>query len=372
MYNPALIYPFHNMLHKGRKIRHLLSCVMTNRLASVSLLPHSYFTLGDGDSLRYAVFSPSPDPRGTVLVVPGAREFIEKKYAECVKPLIERGYRVIVVELRGQGLSSRFLGGDLRQRNHIDDFSTYLNDLRAFYKGIVLPSLAGPLIAHGHSLGAHILLRWLAEDNPSEIKGAFVTAPMVSYSGMVAHMAFYGLTWANVRLLGEEKNYAPMQHDFGGEDVAFEDNQLTHDEARFRVMEEYFCAYPDLTTGGVTWGWMLAALQSMAATHAWPYLAHIKAPILSLTGNQDTITPPIEIGPFLNMIPHVRTYTIPGARHDLLNETDDICARAWARIDDFLGVTMGTERRSPKILYLHRVKRPEDLRAQERRILPTD
>ncbi len=314
-----------------------LAFARTQPLSSPSydLLPHSFFTLPGGERLRYAQFAPSPLIKGTILIVPGGREFIEKKHAELCQPLLDMGYRLIVYEPRGQGLSTRDLKDEKRQRVHIDDFDTHIDDLRAFYAGVVLPGLVKPLIVHGHSLGAHVLLRWLAEDKP-EVAGAFLTAPMTAFSGMAAQMMTYGLSWISTHLFDNGTNYAPMQHDFGGNDLVFENNPLTHDEARFRLMENYFAAHPELVTGGVTWGWMLAALKSMSKANTWPYLANIDIPVLCLTGDQDIVTPYTETMPFLNMIPHVRTRVITGARHDLLSETDDIRAAAWQQISDFL------------------------------------
>ncbi len=302
---------------------------------SFDLVPHFYFTLPDGNRLRYAQFAPSPIIKGTVLVLPGGREFIEKKYAELGPALLDRGYRVIICEPRGQGLSSRFFTGAMRQRVHIEDFDTHIDDLRAFYKAVVQPGLTRPLIVHGHSLGAHMLLRWMAEDRP-QVAGAFLTAPMLAFSGMAAQAMTYGLSWISTRLLSHDANYAPMQHDFGGSDLVFENNPLTHDEGRFRTIENYFAAHPDLVTGGVTWGWMLAALKSMSTANTWPYLAAIDMPVLCLMGDQDIVTPYAEIFPYLNMIPRVHTRMITGARHDLLNEADKQRVEAWRHIDAFL------------------------------------
>jgi lysophospholipase len=309
------------------------------------LLPHFFFPLKDGGRLRYAQFAPSPKPQGTVLIVPGAREFVEKKYFECGRRLLMKGFRVVIYEPRGQGLSSRFLDGEMYQRNHIEDFSTHIEDLRAFCASVVFPGLAEPLIVHGHSLGAHILLRWLAEDRPQKVAGAFVTAPMLALSGMGAQMAGYGLCWTSVSLLGNNTSYVPMQHDFGGDDLIFENNPLTQDEERFRLLANYFLAHPKLAAGGVTWGWLLAALSSMNTTQTWPYLAGVDVPVLSLTGDDDPVTPPSEITPFLNMIPRVRTHVIPGARHDLLNETEPLRAETWRHIDDFLKMWIDENRR---------------------------
>lgn len=302
---------------------------------SFDLLPHFFFTLADGGRLRYAQFAPSPSPCGTVLIIPGRREFIEKKYAELGQQLLDKGFRVVIYEPRGQGLSSRFLPDELRQRDHIEDFSTHMDDLRAFYAAVVEPGLTEPLIIHAHSLGGHLALRWLAEDRP-KVAGAFLTAPMLALSGMAAHMAAYGLSWASVRLFSHETSYIPAQHDFGGDDLVFFNNPLTHDEERFRITENYFATNAELVSGGITWGWMLAALKSMNEVNTWPYLANIEVPILAMVGDQDPVTPPAEIAPYLNMIPRVRTHVLSGSRHDVMNETAPVRAEAWHQIDEFL------------------------------------
>ena len=306
---------------------------------SLDLLPHFFFQLGDGGRLRYAQFAPSTALRGTVLIVPGAREFIEKKHYECAPRLLEAGLRVIIVEPRGQGLSSRFLSGDTYQRNHIDDFKSHLNDLRLFYSQVVQPGLTAPLIVHGHSLGGHVVLRWLAEDHP-DVAGAFVTSPMVALSGMHSQMAAYGVTWLGASLFDQATSYLPSHHDYNDEDKVFPANPLTQDELRFRMIENYFAAHPDLKVGGFTWGWMLAALKSMHRMHERHYLASITVPVLALTAELDRITPVKESVGHLNMIPHVRTHVIKGARHDVLNELDPLRQEAWHHIDDFLKMLM--------------------------------
>ena len=299
------------------------------------LLPHSFFPLNDGGKLRYAEFMPAGQPKGTILIVPGRREFLEKKYEELGQPLLNLGFKLIIVEPRNHGLSSRILSGDLQQRDHLDDFALPLNDLRAFFAAIVQPNLSEPLIIHGHSMGGHLLLRWLAEDSPPVAK-AFFTAPMLALAGMSAHLAAYGVTWASVRLFGKVTDYAPMQHDFNEEDCYFATNPLTQDASRFPVFENYFAAHPALTVGGVTWGWLLAALKSMQTAHAQPYLSRIPIPVLALVGAQDYVTPADEIARYLNHIPRVRTHVIAHSRHDILNETPSVRTEAWRHINAFL------------------------------------
>ena len=311
---------------------------------SFELLPHSYFDLSDkGGRLRYALFEPRGKLRGTVLVVPGRREFIEKKYSE-LRPLLEMGFRLVIYEPRGQGLSSRFLGGDQRQRDHLDSFDTHLRDLRDFFAKVVQPVITdrAPLLAHGHSMGGHIVLRWLAEDRPA-VSSAFMTAPMLAIGNVQTHLGYqaaqtfmHGLSWMSG--FRHATDYASMleQQDYGGKDTVFENNPLTQDPKRFPIIENYFTEYPDMKVGGVTWGWMLAAIRSMEKMHSWDYLSRINIPVLSLVGGHDRVTPAAEINRHLNRIDRVRAYTLANARHDLLNEIDPVQSEAWTRIGSFL------------------------------------
>lgn len=299
------------------------------------LLPHAFFNPKNGGMLRYAQFEPTVTPRGTVLIIPGRREFIEKKWAEVGSALVALGLRVVIIEPRGQGLSTRLLSGDQRQRDHGDDFDQHLDDLRAFYAAILMPDLRGPLFLHGHSLGGHLVLRWLAEDHLA-VAGAFLTSPMMALSGMPAHLAAHGVSWFNARLFGQSHAYAPLQHDFGAEDCVFDGNVLTQDADRFRIIEDYFTAHPDLTVGGVTWGWLLAALKSMQSSHTLHYLGRIAVPVLALIGSEDKVTPAKDIAPYINLVPRVRTHIVDGSRHDILNESEPIRAEALSKVTEFL------------------------------------
>ena len=126
------------------------------------------------------------------------------------------------------------------------------------------------------------------------------------------------------------------QHDYGGEDRVFANNPLTQDAERFPIIENYFDAHPDLVTGGVTWGWMLAALQSMHIAQARHYLSRIDIPVLALAGDKDTVTPPREIAHYLNYVPRMRTHIIKGARHDIMNEIAPVRTEAWQWVSGFL------------------------------------
>src|ERR1043166_1420368 len=110
----------------------------------------------DGVSIRFARWDPPPGRKGTVCVLCGRIEFIEK-YFELVNDLRARGFAVAMIDWRGQGLSQRALN-DTR-KGHVGSFAEYDIDLETFVKEVVLPDCTPPYFALAHSMGAAMLLR---------------------------------------------------------------------------------------------------------------------------------------------------------------------------------------------------------------------
>src|SRR6476619_2338838 len=108
---------------------------------------------GQGARLRYACWNASGTAtRGTVVVLTGRGEFIEKYSTEVVGELLGRGFAVIALDWRGQGLSDRMLAD--RNKGHIDTFATYVADLQLFLDKVVVPVAPRPVLALCHSMGA--------------------------------------------------------------------------------------------------------------------------------------------------------------------------------------------------------------------------
>ena len=138
-----------------------------------------YFKTGDGIQLRYATAPRKQGPqRGTVCLVQGRTEFIEK-YFETIADFQSRGFAVATFDWRGQGMSSRALAD--HRKSHVRDFREYDEDLATFLEQVVKPIGAGALLALAHSMGAHILLRTL-HDRPRAFCAAVLSAPMLAVS----------------------------------------------------------------------------------------------------------------------------------------------------------------------------------------------
>lgn len=304
-------------------------------------------TLPDGRRLRYAVVDPKTPPKATIIIAPGRREFIEKKQYEWQAAMTARGFRQIYFEWFGQGLSDRFFTGNARQRDHAEagTFDRHVADLQSFYTSTLKPIIKIKLVVTGHSLGGHLMLRWLAEHRPPEVNAAILTAPMMTIGNEI-FLATASSVSPLVCSHGRGDTYAFSQHDYGTDDTKFADNPLSHDVERFAYMEQAFTQHPDLTVGGVTWGWMQEATRSIHLARRLGYLAAITTPCLTLSGEADQVTPPRSMSRPMNSIKNSSNLMIEGARHDLMNESDPYRNQAIYYIDEFLtrhGITRRTE-----------------------------
>jgi lysophospholipase len=284
---------------------------------------------GTGARLRYACWNGSGTPRATVVVLGGRAEFIEKYSSEVVRELLARGFAVMSLDWRGQGLSDRAL--PRHDAGHIDRFETYIADLRLFVETIAGPDAQGPLIVLCHSMGGHIVLRYLAEDG-GPFMAAVVCSPMMA-------LPREGLLRTILSLFPETPSIdqfdlfsTPPFSWFAGDQKA---NNVTHDERRFRWTAAWFKADPRLSLGGPTLGWARQASRSMQLARAPGYLERIARPVLMYSAGQDRVVDPSVHATVAARMKQCRLVTIAEAEHEIMMETDDIRARFWAEFDAF-------------------------------------
>jgi len=291
---------------------------------------YGWLPAGGNALLRYALWNASGTPRGTVVLLTGRGEFIEKYASEVTGELLQRGFAVAALDWRGQGLSDRPLPE--HDAGHIDNFGTYIADLKLFLDTIVAPGAARPVLALCHSMGGHIALRYLAEHGPGPLAAATIVSPM---TGLHRELFLRSM----LRLMPE---IATMDHRylFGTGPFLFlardfAANFVTHDERRYRFTEAWFGADRRLSLGGPTVGWARQAARSMTASLAPGYLERIDLPILLFTAGQDQIVDPASHGPVAARLRHAEHVTIAEAKHEIMMETDDLRARFWEAFDGF-------------------------------------
>ena len=120
--------------------------------------------------------------RGTVVILHGRTEFIEK-YFETVNDLRRRGFAVAAFDARGQGGSARLLGNP--RKGHVRDFADHVNDFETIMQEVVLPDCPPPYYVLAHSTGATVALL-SAERLRTQIERMVLTAPLLALAARLA------------------------------------------------------------------------------------------------------------------------------------------------------------------------------------------
>jgi len=290
-----------------------------------------YFRAGDNQLLRYGMAQPPHgSPRGCLLFLNGRSEFMEK-YEKVVDQLVFRGFLVVSLDWRGQGLSVREL--ENRDKGYVRSFQCYLDDLALFFMKVIRPlGLSVTILAH--SMGGHIALRSMACQGIC-VKNAVLLSPMVDIvTAPIPRIIAGALAWQMVKW-GKEKSYIPGNGDYNSHEVRFENNPLTHDPDGF--WQEHRCIEKnrDLALGGVTWGWLNAAFDSIEALAKIDVPLRITAQVLILSAAQDRVVSCKAQKNLCQRLPRGTFVSVPRARHEILNESEDILVFFWEHFDRF-------------------------------------
>jgi lysophospholipase len=285
----------------------------------------------DGRILRFAHWPAIAGRKGTVCLLQGRAEFIEK-YFETIGELRARGFAVATFDWRGQGGSQRVLADP--RKGHVESFAEYDRDLAAFMRGVVLPDCPPPYFALAHSMGGAVLLGATAQGH-RWFERIVLTAPMLGLCGAAAGR------WAPptarfLRLVGGGESYVPGGGATSIFSLPFEGNVLTGDRGRYQRTNAVIEAQPSLALGAPTVAWLDAAYRTMR-TLADPGLRdRIRTPMLAIAAGADTVVSTPAIERVLADIAATACLVIAGARHEVLMERNGIRAQFWAAFDAFL------------------------------------
>jgi lysophospholipase len=290
-----------------------------------------YFRAGDNRLIRYGVAHDSNGKtRGCLLLLNGRSEFMEK-YEAVVGQLVSRGFHVLSLDWRGQGLSVREL--ENRDKGYIRSFQCYLDDLNLFYTRIVKP-LGLPVTLIAHSMGGHIALRFMAHRG-AEMKNAVLVSPMVDIVTSPMPRFLAGILARQMVRWGMEKFYVPGNGDYHRGSVQFANNPLSHDPQGF--WQEHHCIEKnrDLALGGVTWGWLKTAFDSIDILADKDFVRRIDPPVLLMSAAEDRVVSCKSQEKLCRNLPRGIFVSVPSARHEILNESEDVLAFFWKTFDRF-------------------------------------
>lgn len=285
-----------------------------------------YVRVGDGPAQRYGVAAPPIAPRATIVILTGYGEPAEKWF-ETVQHLISAGFTVWVLERQGQGGSERLT--PWRDLGHVDSFQPDGAALRALVKVVIRPRADRPLLLLGHADGALVALGSVEDGLPTD--GLILTSPTFVLKPPPSRThAFY--PWANRLKLGWIR--APNEEGWSRANPDEFQSGLTSDRVRGGVQQAWLTANPDLRMGAPSIGWQAAHDEASRLTISRN--GRVKAPVLILSGGENTVTPDALASKTCSALTNCRMVSFPAGRHVLHMESDAV-RNAWlAEIDGFI------------------------------------
>jgi lysophospholipase len=285
----------------------------------------------DGVNLRFARWTPPPGRKGTVVILQGRAEFIEKYY-ETVRDLRARGFAVAAFDWRGQGLSDHALKD--RRKGHVRNFSEYAIDLGAIMEQVVLPDCPPPIFALGHSMGGAIAIR-VCHDGSRWFERVVLSAPMIALPGQ-RMPGLAGPFARMLRMMGRSSAFVPAgsRAVAGGED--FVGNVLTSDPVRFARNQAVLQEEPSLGLGAPTIVWADSAMRVMKRFAEPNYARQLRQPILLIAAGRDEVVSTPAIEAFGRNLLAGRHLILAGSRHEILQEQDQYRDQFWAAFDAFV------------------------------------
>ncbi|MFN7710437.1 MAG: alpha/beta fold hydrolase [Holosporales bacterium] len=289
-------------------------------------------TTSDGMKVRVAYKkATSGKADATLVLLQGRASFIEK-HNELIGDLTQMGYDVWTFDWRGQGGSDRLL--DHPQKNHIENFDHYLQDMHEIMQQVVKPKTNKPIVLLGQSLGGHLALRY-AYAYPEDVQGVILAAPMMDVVTKPFPKPLARWIVGSLTALGYGDAYAPGYGDFVPGRSKFENNTTTNDYARWHRQQALCEKNMHLTCGGPTNAWVHAAMQSMDFLNRPEVLSAIKVPVLWVTAGQDRVVDTHQDAELCRLMQNCRQVTFDSSRHNILMEVDEVRGAFLKEIKNF-------------------------------------
>ncbi|RUO32736.1 alpha/beta fold hydrolase [Aliidiomarina sanyensis] len=281
---------------------------------------HLEFRSFDRAHIFYCVLE-HPHPKGWVLVSPGRVESY-LKYQEVALDLVAAGFSVAMIDHRGQGHSDRLTSHS--EQGHVNRFADYVQDFELWIEELQGRFGELPLHILAHSMGGAIATLYV-QGKAHRVKSVVLSAPMFGINTAPWPQWFAGpltrsLTALNRIVTPGRHWYAPGTGDW--KKLPFQENKLTHSEARYEHFTRMYTEQPQIKVGGPTSHWVTEAL--VAAEMCIEQADRIAIPVLVLSGTADQIVDPRGHGRFAEKLTHAdsRLQKIDGSFHEILMETD--------------------------------------------------
>lgn len=282
--------------------------------------------------LRVALWPAPAEPRGTVVIVQGRAEFIEK-YFETIRDLQARGFAVAAFDLRGQGGSGRLTSSP--HAGHVHSFHDYVADIETVMRKAVMPSLPPPYTALAHSTGGAVVMLGVRRLHPL-FERLVTVSPLVGFAERSMPEWIFASALELSCLIGLRRRQVSGRRPGAGEPWVFDGNPLTSDRARFSRNLAVLDAAPALRIGAPTIGWVKAARDTMVTLRKAELIERMTLPTLVFAAGKDRIVDARAVERFGRRLVNGGVILVPGSRHELMMESDRFREPFWAAFDAFV------------------------------------
>ncbi|MBS3928504.1 MAG: alpha/beta hydrolase [Sphingomonadales bacterium] len=304
-----------------------------NRRAIPPEASESRWEAADGWSVRRIDWpAPAKGAKGSILFLPGRGDFYEK-YLETLSHWHASGWHVTASDWRGQGDSGR-LGND-PVTGHIDDFSTWCEDLALLWKRWKAET-PGPHVLAGHSMGGHLVLRTVAE-GLADPAALILSAPMLGFTASLLPQAVMHQAAKLIKSLGDPRRPAWKWSEAPGQVPETRIHLLTHDTERYADELWWRDHRPALVMGPGSWGWVERGYASMRLLEQPGMLERVTVPVVMVATDDDKLVGWKPIARAALRLPDCELVHFgKEARHEVLREADRVRDKALAAIDAML------------------------------------
>ncbi|GAA6162986.1 alpha/beta hydrolase [Pelagimonas sp. KU-00592-HH] len=275
-----------------------------------------WLTCADGVRIRIAHWRAEQE-KGTILMFPGRTEYAEK-YGRAATAYGKRGYAMVAIDWRGQGLADRLIPD--RDAGYVEKFSDYQVDIAAVLEAAEALDLPKPYFMIAHSMGGCIGLRAAMSGLP--INAAMFSAPMwgIQLSALMRPTA-WAVSWASKQVGSSAKLTPGTKAKTYVLAEPFEGNTLTHDPDMYRYMQVQMEQVPEMALGGPSMHWLHEALVETRdlAARAAPEL-----PAITFLGTDEKIVDPARIHQRMETWPNGELVMVEGAEHEVMMELPEI------------------------------------------------
>jgi alpha-beta hydrolase superfamily lysophospholipase len=247
-----------------------------------------------GIKLYEQSWHPDGAPRAVLVVVHGLKDH-SSRYGELARALVERGFAVFALDLRGHAHSEG-------ERVYIDSFDDYLDDLTIFLERVRASEPDLPMFLFGHSMGGAIATLTVITRKPK------IDGLLLSGAALEADVSWF-------KVVGT-KLVAALSPRAGVFQLELDD--FSRDRAVVAACRKDPLVYQDGAPAR-TARQLLGAIDEIDDR-----MEEIRLPILAMHGGADRVTPPDGSRELIrrSASPDKTLHIYDGLYHDLLHEPE--------------------------------------------------